>query len=373
MQGGSDLTATWTKIMNQGFQRGRPIIVCSTGSSEETRPQKFNVFGPKILSSRKRFDDNALESRCLTVMMQQRTRDDIPLNLPREEFDLQALALRNMLLLWRFHRLHEVKLDPNLAVEGIEDRLNQIGIPLLSTVQDESVRAKMVELLRASQAAIVASKSQTWAAFIIRYLKEQWKRDNGRGVFLKDIAQKLNAQMAAEKGVPVDRLRGSVTSKGLGTIVRDELGLKTVRASTGYYYVVRNRGRLAELAKRYGVESGGATPSGEVRKSEIEASPTPKPLINKDVGEESDFRTLDGGVPDKCSDLRDEDGSGSDGGSPSPTVDDGSEANAAGSAGRKEVALSEELLSVVKQCEEAYKKAEPLKPPESREPGDDGD
>ena len=70
-------------------------------------------------------------------------RSDIPINLP-ETFKEEARELRNKLLLYRFHRRLEVKLDPGLADPKLEPRLNQILLPLLSVVSDEGGVADVV-------------------------------------------------------------------------------------------------------------------------------------------------------------------------------------------------------------------------------------
>jgi len=60
-----------------------------------------------------------------------------------ETFKEEARELRNKLLLYRFHRRLEVKLDPGLADPKLEPRLNQILLPLLSVVSDESLRTEL--------------------------------------------------------------------------------------------------------------------------------------------------------------------------------------------------------------------------------------
>ena len=69
----------------------------------------------KIVATRGSYDDKALESRFLTEEMGSRKlRPDIPINLP-DSFKEEARDLRNKLLLYRFHRRHEVKLDESLV------------------------------------------------------------------------------------------------------------------------------------------------------------------------------------------------------------------------------------------------------------------
>ena len=65
--------------------------------------------------------DDATETRILSVRMTQRTRSDIPISLPRAQFDAEALVLRTRLLAWRFANHGKIKIDPTLASPELED------------------------------------------------------------------------------------------------------------------------------------------------------------------------------------------------------------------------------------------------------------
>jgi hypothetical protein len=85
------------KVLNNGYGVGTPVIRCN---KDDFEPQCFSVFGPKIISTRNRFDDEATETRCLTLeTKEQKVSHHIPLQLPLT-FDDEALALRNKLLKW---------------------------------------------------------------------------------------------------------------------------------------------------------------------------------------------------------------------------------------------------------------------------------
>ena len=115
-----------SRILNNGNVRGLPVLRTMMNRQREFNPQAFHVFGPKIVATRGSYDDKGLESRFLTEEMGSRKlRSDIPINLP-EGFKDEARELRNKLLLYRFHRRHEVKLDETLVDPKIEPRLNQI-------------------------------------------------------------------------------------------------------------------------------------------------------------------------------------------------------------------------------------------------------
>jgi hypothetical protein len=62
----SDETTDIIQILNNGFQRGKPVLRCKDGDYNDV--ECFDSFGPKILATRKQFEDRALESRCITEM-----------------------------------------------------------------------------------------------------------------------------------------------------------------------------------------------------------------------------------------------------------------------------------------------------------------
>ena len=139
----SDETAELVKLFNNGNVRGMPIVRSQVQRDREFNPRVFSVFGPKIVAMRGAYADDALESRVLTIpSIQRHVRDDIPLNLPRDYAD-EARALRNHLLAYRFACFGTVELDNRLSMSGVGYRRNQIVIPLLASIGDETVRAEV--------------------------------------------------------------------------------------------------------------------------------------------------------------------------------------------------------------------------------------
>src|SRR5262249_19354222 len=151
----TDERAEIVKILNNGNTRGLPVLRTVMNQQREFNPRAFHVFGPKIVATRGHYEDRGLESRFITEETGGRLlRGDVPINLP-QTFAEEARELRNKLLLYRFHRRHEVKVDPNLADPTLEPRLNQIMLPLLSVVADPRLRNELKNLARSTQASIV--------------------------------------------------------------------------------------------------------------------------------------------------------------------------------------------------------------------------
>lgn len=115
-------------ILNAGFERNRPVIRCAKDDPDNI--QVLPCFGPKVFATRFEFSDVALEARCLTFVLEETDRDDIPPILG-EKFQAAATALRRKLLLWRLRNFDSV--DPNdveeIELGYIEPRLKQVGLP----------------------------------------------------------------------------------------------------------------------------------------------------------------------------------------------------------------------------------------------------
>lgn len=113
-------------ILNCGFERGRPVIRAVKDNPD--RLQILPTFGPKVFATRRRFKDPALEARCLTEVMQETAREDIPATLP-QTFYKEEGEIRNKLLLFRFRNFHRISPTEGIELDlhGIEPRLRQIS------------------------------------------------------------------------------------------------------------------------------------------------------------------------------------------------------------------------------------------------------
>lgn len=122
----SDEYSEVVKILNCGFERGRPVIRATKDNPDKL--QFLPTFGPKVFATRRRFKDPALEARCLTEIMQETTRDDIPATLT-STFHKEQEALRNKLLLFRLRNYALINPEEAISLDlhGIEPRLRQIS------------------------------------------------------------------------------------------------------------------------------------------------------------------------------------------------------------------------------------------------------
>ena len=118
------------KILNNGNAVGFPVLRCERKADQSFVTKAYSVFGPKVMASRGRFDDQALESRFLTESSGLRPlRDDIPLELDTT-FDQEALNLRNKLLMFRLVHMRSGLPDAQIRKHDLSPRMGQIIYPL---------------------------------------------------------------------------------------------------------------------------------------------------------------------------------------------------------------------------------------------------
>ena len=245
----SDEKAEIVKILNNGNARGFPVLRSESSNGKEFSPRAYHVFGPKLVSTRGFFQDRALESRCLTEETGGRKlREDIPINLTAE-YQKEALALRNKLLLFRLRSFGKHQIDPGLVDRTIEPRLAQIFVPLLSVIQDAEARTSLRELARAYHREMVADRGMETEAQMLEIIQEIRQDPYHQGLAIKEIAERFIARHSED-------FEYKITPKWVGNVIRKKLGLKTEKRHGGIYMIAASEGRrLAFLCERYGVSS----------------------------------------------------------------------------------------------------------------------
>jgi hypothetical protein len=137
---GSDII----KVLNCGYQSKLPVTRMEKNDKGDFVPRVYEVFGPKIINGRRRFQDDATETRCLSYTPHTVKRADIPTQL-QKQFETEAMEIQNMALGWRMDNLDGFTLDGE-NVGGLKGRAKQIAIPLISVakVMGSDVREKYI-------------------------------------------------------------------------------------------------------------------------------------------------------------------------------------------------------------------------------------
>lgn len=238
----SELYSTLVKILNNGYEKR--MVVLRVEGEHPREVKAYKTFSPKVFSTRKRFKDQALESRIITVPMQQTTRTDLPIILP-ESFWEEAENLRNKLLMYRFKNLRRIKTeDKSLKLAGIEPRLKQTLLPLLEVVEDPKVEEGIIKFAKGFQDQLITDRGSELEGLVFTKLSERFKA-NGKAT-VKEVYQEVSKELEDEKYKP--------SPQKIGKIIRD-LGFKTRISTGGSREVVQNDKQVGYLSTRYGVES----------------------------------------------------------------------------------------------------------------------
>ncbi len=242
----SDARADLVKIFNNGTVQGMPVLRTVVNRHKEFNPAAFKVFGPKIIAMRERFQDQALESRFLTEETGTRPlRADIPIHLPKSLKE-EALELRNRLLHFRFCEFFKIETDISVLMKGVEPRLNQTALSLLSIVDDPALRADIQAALLAQNEDTLAARRNSPEAGVVAATRAAFAASTTGDAGVGEIADHFNAAHGAEYG-------RSVSRKWIGYVLRTRLHLAT-RKSRGVYVVpVSEKPKIEALSYRHGI------------------------------------------------------------------------------------------------------------------------
>jgi hypothetical protein len=240
----SDERAEIVKILNNGNAKGFPVLRSEVTGTREFNPRAYAVFGPKLVATRRVFEDRALESRCLTEEMGLgRLRSDVPINLPPEHRD-EALHIRNQLLLFRFRNLHKREPSEALVDRTIEPRLNQIFVPLMAMVDDPLARAELRDLARRYNGELIVERGMDMEAQILEVIRDLLAAGSRPSV--KEVTDRMNDRHGAD----YDR---KITTRWVGSMIRKRLHLRTEKSHGVFVIPFSETAKLPRLYEKYGI------------------------------------------------------------------------------------------------------------------------
>lgn len=207
------------KILNCGFERGRPVV-----RSQKDNPNNLQflpTFGPKIISTRKRFKDVALESRCLTEVMRESDRDDLPYLLPSAFYEREA-KLRNQLLLFKFKNKGTVDIEQAQKLKDIEveDRLKQTMSSFVVLFANNSViYDKFITFIKAYHSELIEERADTFEGAIVRAITDL--------VFIKNYDSKKKRIDTVRNVINVSNVSEvKITATDIRSVLIDKYGYR---------------------------------------------------------------------------------------------------------------------------------------------------
>jgi len=240
----SDMTNDIVKILNMGYQKKGSVLRTKGKDFDEIKA--FEVFGPKVIATREKFNDKALESRFLIEEMGGGTlRKDIPRNL-RDEFYEEACELRNKLLMWRFRNYHKELILDETIIEGIHPRLYQIVVPLLSIIESIEIKNSLIGFIQKYNTELVADRGLSRESDIVFAILKFEYDTNKKEITVGEIASYINQDVL--------EFEDRVNAKKVGWYLREKMQLKAYKKRNGYVLdLEKNREKLNNCKEKYGI------------------------------------------------------------------------------------------------------------------------
>lgn len=244
----SDIGAEITRILNGGYAKDTPVIKNET-VGDNWVPRVYEIFGPKIINGRKRFEDDAVENRCLSHVPVITQRRDIPAQLP-PDFGAAALTIRNMALSWRLDTLDIFKVeDPGW---GTARRAVQILTPLILVARQMSHPDDYEGALEAFAQSMDAAATDRKNTSVQGMLLKAYVSLTREGMLptCKALAERVVEDFGGEDPA----LTKWLSAKTAGSIL-DQMGFAKRKFNVGFV-VSMEPDRLRPLAESYGVNIG---------------------------------------------------------------------------------------------------------------------
>jgi len=233
----SDETADLIKLLNLGFEKGQVMYNCD--KNDPSKIEFFDPYCPKLITRRRQFNDQALEARCLTNVMQQTTRKDIK-PLLTKDFYKKQLEFRKKLLKFRFDYYDKIDIDASASIDlgNIEPRIKQATLAfttLMASVPEALESFKV--FINDYNKQIIEERAESYDGQIVNAIIHYIENNT-----LEITAQKIVDHCSNDK----------ITSRSVGKHLK-QLGIKTHQKKINgkNLKIVPLSGRLVEVVKRY--------------------------------------------------------------------------------------------------------------------------
>jgi len=246
--GESDESSDIIQVLNAGIEKGRYVPRCDTDNKNEV--DLFDPFGPKVISSRMSFGDQATESRCITNKMKKTKRKDIPITLPSQFFK-EEQVLRDKLLLFRFRNWKQVNADNVLKMDLPEtsNRLQQMMSPFAVTFhQFPKIVEDLNKFMSNYYEKQVEQASETIDGGIVKAILEL-RLNHEHQITSNDILNKME-ELGYEKGYLRDNTIGK-KRKNLGIDAKQVTRSDTKGKPISKMSLVWDVDRMETLMKQY--------------------------------------------------------------------------------------------------------------------------
>ena len=224
----SDETEDIIQILNNGYQRGKPVLRCADGGNYD-KVKVFDPFGAKLLATRDNFKDTALESRCITEIMKMTTRSDLPVDFTSHFYEKRQ-ELQNKLLMYRFKNWESINPDESIKIDfgNILPRIKQSLTPFTVLFQNNADRlTSFIKYTQEYNNRIIEENSNSLDGQIFNQYLQLLEQHEEEQITLDDYYEPVITSTDIKKALIEDGWKeDSITSNFIGKRLHN-LGFKT--------------------------------------------------------------------------------------------------------------------------------------------------
>jgi hypothetical protein len=238
----SDKSSDIIQILNSGIEKHRYVWRCD----ENNNPVPFYPFGPKVIASRTKFTDKALDSRCITENIKRTKRKDIPIDLP-PDFYTEQVELRNQLLMFRLRNWNVVSGDyiKKIQLPDVDNRLKQMMLPFAITFYTfPKITEELNDFIIQYDAEHIENNAESLQGGIVYAICNLYLEKKQEQISSKDILDEmknLGIEVAQISDVKIGKER-----KGLGIDAKQTTYLGTSKMS-----IIWDDENMTSLIKKY--------------------------------------------------------------------------------------------------------------------------
>lgn len=259
-----------TKILNSGHAKSGSVMrMKSVQKSGEYESESFFVFGPKVIASRERFEDEALESRCLTQILIPKNKIGVPLHIESDFYE-SALNIRNKLLMFRLLNQSITRVaDEELKKIGMP-RVMQSALAIVSVASmiDAELVKEVIDFCEACAQDIqsiqtVSIEAEVMICISLLQSDEKYMERFGDRIRIKHIAIIYSALFndfsdGTGRSYPDRDFFLSISEQDskprqIGHVVSKKLHFKTARDGDGIFIPKQESRKIKALKMRYGL------------------------------------------------------------------------------------------------------------------------
>lgn len=240
----SDTYSSVTKILNYGIHRDG-VVWRTESEGRQLVETPFPVYCPKILSSRERFGDAAVESRCITEIMPPRPKGTYQFEIT-PEFTQQAESLRARLMYWRITTWNQPVPPVQRLSQHVEDRLNQIAAPLaqvMRLLRDDRGLKELIDHIEEMHQEFLEQRRRSDEGIILAKVRALATEGQDRA-YCKRLAELSGITRGPE--------HKPITARAVGALL-DRIGLKKEQDREGYYVRLQDE-VLNPVLEAYGID-----------------------------------------------------------------------------------------------------------------------